>query len=614
MSIIFGIRVAPNELVSDFALEELSRRTDHMAPDGTYIRVERNVGLGFQPFYTHLRSRLETRPVVDENGNALLWDGRLDNFADLADLLDLPGNAIPDSQIVIAAWRCWGEDCFSRLIGEWALALVSHFGDSLYLVRDHAGTRTLYYQLAGERVLWSSALDTLVSLSSRRDISDEFVGRYLSSVPAGTLTPYRTIRAVPPGHFIKISERSAEAKAYWRATWASPLTYKTDAEYEEQFVDLFRQAVERRARSGESVLAELSGGMDSSAIVCMSDESRRNSAESSAGFIDTISYFDSSEPNWNEKPFVSAVESRRGKSGIHIDLSLTAAAHSPDFETNGQPSLWPEDCQLTLVDVASGHRSRVVLSGLGGDELLGGIPTPLPELADLLYRHDYVRLLSRSFSWCVTDRKALVLRLREVARFRSSVYEDSIVEPSDIPKWASVRLATAFDPTNDEALDYSCWRDLPPSIVSFRRAWRILLETLPTHAKSDRKRTEYRFPYLDRDLVDFLARVPREQLVRPGRRRSLMRRALGRFMPVEVVERRRKAFVIRRPVRTIRDHYAQIRRLFEQSVAAERGYIDRSLILRALEEFQTGTSIGLHRSLTRAINLERWLRTLEDSA
>jgi asparagine synthase (glutamine-hydrolysing) len=611
MSIIFGIREAPAKPVTDTDLRAISSRTDHMAPDGTFLVTEGNIGMGFQPFYTHDRSRLEVQPKTDKCGNILLWDGRLDNYQELTDVLGLPEETIPDSEIVLAAWRCWRENCFSKFVGEWSLVLLSHADRTLYLVRDHAGTRTLYYQTCAERASWSSALESLTDPATDRKLSDEFAARYLCSVPIGTFTPYDSIHAVPPGHFVRVSGRSVESHRYWDAHRASPLSYSKDAEYEEHFVALFRQAVKRRTETGAPMLAELSGGMDSTAIVCISDELRRTGGNGHEKFVNTISYFDSREPNWDERPFVSIVESRRGKSGIHIDLSLVDATFSADIGRNSMPWLWPDDCQTISIESADADSYRVVLSGLGGDELLGGIPTPLPELADLLYRHRYRQLLARSLAWCIVDRRPVVLRLCDVIAFRNSVYRNEPVELSMIPQWISERSRQALGLTPGEKLEGYRLRELWPSAASFQRAWRLLLETLPTHARSEHQNKEYRLPYLDRDLVDFLARTPREQLVRPGRRRSLMRRALKQIMPVEILERKRKAFVIRGTVLAIRNHHVEIRRLFERSAAAERGYIDRMRILQALDEFQTTTNISSQRSLRKAINLERWLQSLE---
>ena len=86
----------------------------------------------------------------------------------------------------------------------------------------------------------------------------------------------------------------------------------SDAEYEEHFRSVFAQSVRRRLRSDSPILAELSGGMDSSSIVCMADEiiSRGQLATPR---LDTLSYYDDSEPNWNERPYFSQVEEKRGR-------------------------------------------------------------------------------------------------------------------------------------------------------------------------------------------------------------------------------------------------------------------------------------------------------------
>jgi asparagine synthase (glutamine-hydrolysing) len=85
---------------------------------------------------------------------------------------------------------------------------------------------------------------------------------------------------------------------FWDFDPAKSTRYRTDAEYEEHFRDVFAQAVGRRLRSDSPVLAELSGGMDSSSIVCMADEIARHEP-GGARRVETVSYYDDSEPNWN---------------------------------------------------------------------------------------------------------------------------------------------------------------------------------------------------------------------------------------------------------------------------------------------------------------------------
>jgi len=611
MSIIFGIRGAAEQSIEESLLQELSGATNHYAPDGTSFVVKENVGMGFQPFYTHERSRLDLEPAVDVHGNMLALDGRIDNYAELSEMLDLPLAGVSDSEIILAAFEQWGEDTFRNLTGDWALALWSQRDRTLYLARDHAGPRSLFYRHRKQEILWSSALETLLDSSASSEACEEFVVRYLCCIPIGTLSPYTGVRAVPAGHFVAFRAGSITIRRHWDHIDTEPLVYKTDAEYEEQFYALFQQAIERRTAKGAPILAQLSGGMDSTAIVCMSDVLRTGAGMRQPDLIETISFLDSSEPNWNELPYVSLVEARRGKSGIHVDLSPKDATFRWEFPHTDHPTTWPEDNQATASQPEADHGFRVVLSGLGGDELLGGVPTPLPELGDLLHKHRFVQLMVRTIAWCETDRVALIHRLRDVVAYHRSAYaKDALLPDSDIPPWMSPHSAHVLDLAAEPYLEGTQRKTLSPSAVSFCRAWWSLLDSLPRHRTRDRQRTEYRFPYLDKDLVGFLSRVPREQLVGPGRRRFLMRRALKHIMPVEILERRRKAFTIRRPVLNIRDNRDSIVSLFHRSETAEKGYIDHVLLLRALDEVANSTNIRWLRCLTRAVQLENWLQSL----
>ena len=150
MSILFGISRPEGQVVEERELIELAQGTGRFAPDGTFIRATGRIGMGFQPYHTHLRSKLESLPKVDAHGNMLILDGRLDNHLELCELLELPRDKTADSAIILAAFGRWGEDCFSRFVGDWALALWSNADRTLYLARDHAGMRTLYFeQIAG---------------------------------------------------------------------------------------------------------------------------------------------------------------------------------------------------------------------------------------------------------------------------------------------------------------------------------------------------------------------------------------------------------------------------------------------------------------------------------
>jgi len=121
VSILFGLQRNDEATVDDEQLLALSVATERYAPDGTFVQGGVRVGMGFQPNHTHQRSTLEAQTAADFRANRLTFDGRLDNYRELAALLNLPS----DSSVVLASFERWGEDCFAKLIGDWALALWS---------------------------------------------------------------------------------------------------------------------------------------------------------------------------------------------------------------------------------------------------------------------------------------------------------------------------------------------------------------------------------------------------------------------------------------------------------------------------------------------------------
>ena len=138
--------------------------------------------------------------------------------------------------------------------------------------------------------------------------------------------------------------------------------------------------------------------------------------------------------------------------------------------------------------------------------------------------------------------------------------------------------------------------------------WHSVMETLPHRLPGLLTRREYRYPILDRDLVEFLLRVPSDQLRRPGERRSLMRRALGSLIPIAVMQRTRKAFLQRGPIRLLDENRGVISSLFDSSALGDLGLIDASY-LRKMVQHDRIESLAQHRQpLMRAIHLELWLR------
>ena len=611
MSIIFGVRKAEEDVVEERYLLDLAQATHRWAPDGTFVRANGRIGMGFQPFHTHLRSNLESQPVVDYLGNMVVLDGRIDNVHELCRQLNIEDKDFADSLIVLEAIRRWGEKCFSKFIGDWALAIWLHSNRLLYLARDHAGTRSLFFEEKNGCMIFSTYLETFFAREQSRELDKTYLASYLACQPICDRTPYKGITSIMPAQYLRFDERKVTRHVHWRPAAKGTLRYGADREYEEHFLSLFRQSVERRTGAGAPILAHLSGGMDSTSIVCMSDSIRNEVGTATSDLLNTISYFDDSEPNWNERPYVNCVEKFRGLVGHHVQASfldkrfIAAQFRKARHLLPGADSSTPESERKLCVISSAGH-FRAIVTGIGGDELLGGVPFSNPELSDYLMTLRFKQYFSRGIKWCLVNRYPLIYQIRNDIRFILGLYWTGASKLTKLPPWV---LRIAKDDNLQGTTPQPAMRWVLPSVQSNELTWRHIVESRSQQSHASVVRYEYRHPYLDRDLVEFLFAVPREQLVRPGQRRSLMKRALKTYLPKEILERRRKAYISRAPLVLLTSTYNEIAALFADSLLSRYALIDLQKLRLALSDVRKGTEIEYLPHLMRAITSEIWLQS-----
>jgi asparagine synthase (glutamine-hydrolysing) len=620
MSILFGIFKQTDGIVFDQQLREFGSTTSRYAPEGTFAIEAGCVGMGFQPYSTTSRFALEQQPRRDDAGNLLTFDGRLDNYETLREALHAEGTAATDSGLVLAAYRQWNDECFCHFVGDWALALWDARSKRLYLARDHAGTRTLYYQKRKDSLVWATYVDTFFAGNTTQTVDETYVAAYLAGAPSQDRTPYADIRAVPPAHVLIVSERGMALKRHWSWIAEDRIRYKNSGDYDAHFLHLFGQSVARRTAQGEPILAQLSGGMDSTSIVCMSDYLRRQ-ADPHSILLDTVSYYDDTEPSWNEKPYFTITEAHRGRVGLHVNVSIPRRSFQPTASDSGEVFYrWPGfdkeswEHEQRLYEQLQPYGYRILLSGIGGDELLGGVPTPIPELSDTLAAGNLVELFRKATRWCVKTRTPVFHMLADVFRSTCALYLPMRSDRVPPPSWMSLRLNRLLEELPSYAPGSERLFGLRPSAIFAGRAWLSVLESLPSRNPEFFSRYEYRYPYLDRDLVDFLLRVPREQLVQPGRRRAMMRRALAGIVPEEILERKRKGFIARQPLAVLQNSSTAIRALFADSLAAANGWVDSKQLQRSAERITSGQDTESWPAFQRFAAMEIFLRSIAASA
>jgi len=614
MSAQAGVWNFDGKPVNQALLERFGSALAPYGPDGGNTYLNASIGMVYRAFHTTAESRLEQQPFKVAHRHVFTWDGRLDNREELiAELGSDLSRDCTDVSLVAAAYERCGHSCFRRLVGDWAVAIWDPQRRELVLAVDYLAVRHIFYYWTRSRVWWSTVLHPLALESEYKfHISDDYVAGYLAHDPDAHLTPYHEIHAIPPGHFARVNARGISLERFWRIS--GNIRYKTDAEYEEHFRHLFRQAVRRRLRSDSPILAELSGGLDSSAIVCMADHILAEQGAQTTP-LDTLSYYNQAEPQGDDWIYFRKLEEKRQRVGAHIDAGTLESAPGP--------LAYPAFCalpgavgigrplEMERARVVRQGGYRAVLSGLGGDELLGAIPNPSPLLADLILQCQALPLVRQLAAWSLIKRRPwiqlLCMAFLELLPASLSQY---VLKQAKIESWVNQHFAMR---TKMAVRQLDVQEHFGLCLPSRRYhiggvlwiANKLATYTPPTLALEER-----RYPYLDLNLVQFLLAIPASQLLRPGERRSLQRRALAAIVPPEILYRTTKQFAARTPVIAVAKNWEELQTAFSSPISSRLGYIHPQLFLKKLQRAMAGEQIHIARMM-KTISLEFWLRSQE---
>src|SRR5919205_246567 len=206
--------------------------------------------------------------IHDTRTKVLHFDGRLDNRSDLLlRLRDSLRGDTSNSAIARATYERWGVEGLVQLIGDWSLVIRDHVNRMTVLASDFAGVRPLYYHVQEGRVQWSNRLQDLLDETGITDLDEQYIAGFLTVGGCANRTPYKGIYSVPPGHAVCVSPKGTSLSRFLSMPIGDTIRYKNESRYEEELRALFREAVAVRLQSESPVLAELSGGLDSSSLV-----------------------------------------------------------------------------------------------------------------------------------------------------------------------------------------------------------------------------------------------------------------------------------------------------------------------------------------------------------
>lgn len=627
MSGIVGILNLNGEPVSRSLLSSLANIQRHRNQDGEGSWIGGDIGLVCQNLWVTPESIGETQPYILAGESVVLFDGRLDNRAELQSLFgDIVTSSSSDAAYVAAAYRVFGEAFTEKLLGDFAIALYDIREHKLLLARDGIGVRPLYYTRAKDCFIFASECKPILAhpAVSAEPNPDTIAAYFLacSGHDRQGLTFFKDIYGVVPGQQITITDSLIVKRAYWDFPEPRPIRLKDSREYAEAFRETFDRAVSRRLRSAFPVTVALSGGLDSSSIFCAGETMRRRDGTQCPEILAV--YMDYPGPLADERSFLEEIE-RQYQVQVHRvpggSSRLIQGSAEQGLRILEAPYLRSQaNFSCPFQRTVKGLGSRSVLTGHWADQLLAN-----PAYLIDLFRSGHFGLVRRHLrQWAAyypTSKLSFFLRsfLHDLVRYHIPVSWMPAVR-------AAVRRISGDRSwfTNDlwkrarqmETLQrFRCSASGAHQKSQYERA-RLMycVKSLEfTNRISAQFQQEDSFPFIDREMITLLMAVPGDVICRDGVPKALLRDAMTDCLPVSITERTWKAETTESFNNAVYRDFPQYESMCgTDSPAIKLGYLDAPRLVqetKAMWKRLRGDDCGSTRKLTDVIALDLWLRT-----
>jgi asparagine synthase (glutamine-hydrolysing) len=550
----------------------------------------------------------------EEADLVVAFEGRLDDGLDLRLGLGLPADASTGCALAEAYLR-HGEDLVGRLRGDFAFCLWDGARGRVLAARDPVGTRLLHYARSRDQLCLASDVEQFLAAGIVAAVPDEQMVVEFLTREARTLdrSYLKDVAVLPPGHFLVATREQIRIVDY-REVPSRMLSFSSRAECYESFRERFLRSVQRRLTSGATVVAELSGGIDSTSIVCAADNLRRRGTAGIPPVVAASAIY----PGFScdETPYIDAVEKHVGIPVFRWDGRLIDGTEFLEPSLSAPGSRMPSTGGTEgFVDIARSNGAHVILDGSGGDQL----GMPLGWESDELAPRDWLRLTPDVFRSPIAFSGRRPLALRWMA---------GVVVPLPLrhvyshlrERWSRGQAPDWLAEGSRFRLLSEAPRGKPHSFSSREQAMRwgtlvgaplaLYIQLKQRHAST--KGLEVAFPFLDWDLIQLVLAVPKRYWPRPGWLVRFQREAMQRDLPPAIYARRTKAEFTAAMINRVRRSLGQISDLCEGGTWSAGRFVDQRQARQMLGNFREAASptfvAAYH--LWAVASLEAWLRRL----
>lgn len=608
-------------------LRDMLRCIAYRGPDGQGVWSDGRIGLGHCLLHASAESQQDLKPLQSKDGLiCLVADARIDNREELKTALGIPTTPLgdlSDTELILLAYEHWGEECPTKLLGDFALAVWDSRQRRLFCARDPLGIKPFYYRIDANAFRFASMAgafyaDRSTTWEPHTALITLYLLRRFHNLEE---TLDKGVFRLPAGHALIFQDNKCRTTRYWDIDPRRQVRYSTEDEYAEHFLHLFQDAVRVRLRSNGPTGSTLSGGLDSSSIVCTAGRLVREGIANGSGLETfSLSYADMA---CDEQRFLDAVTGQEGF--VHHAFSHEKLLPLLDFE---QVNRFPDVCyfptlytQSALLQAARERGMRAILYGVGGDDLL----TVWTEyLTDLWRQGRFLKLkraLGQASSRWGTSRSRLFVKycLRQtVPRAVKTAWRKlrRHRRGDDLPDWIEAGAARA--PEVQSELNREPMPQRFPTISQqilyegLFFGWNQqngipMLESFAAHHG-----LELRCPFFDRRLVEFVFAVPTEMRGNAGGIKTVLRLAMRGILPETVRCRQDKAeFSCILEAELKMRQFAKLRELLRAPMLAALGLVQAQRLRNLFELDRNEKGAETLRAICQHVLwLELWCRTV----
>jgi len=606
-------------------VKAMARAIAHRGPDDEGFHLSGAVGLGFRRL-SIIDLGGGHQPMSDAaNEVHVVFNGEIYNFPDLRSELERFGHVFrtrSDTEVIVHGYKQWGTEVLNHLNGMFGLAIWDERRQRLVLARDPAGIKLIYYRVEGGTVLFGSELRAVLAALPRKPAIDttamnQFLRYRYTPSP---LTMYEGVNKLAAGTMAIFENGSFTIERWHNPRPQRFPASKPDGEAVEELLELYKRAMKRHLLSDVPVGLLLSGGIDSGLLLGLM------SLYGKAWQTYTVGY---GKAEYKDDELTEAAETAALYGARHTQVELrrdvfertlpkiVSVLEEPIAASSIVPMFYV--CERARQDV------KVALVGQGPDELFGGYTRHL----GVRYGSHWRRLPG----WLRRGMEAGIARLPRNEALKRGVYSLNLADP--MARYQNVfslmpgdevdalfRAGTLAHGAGDGILD--TWRGLEGEMEGTDElgAFQVLelRSSLPDELMmyadklSMAHGLEVRVPYLDKEVVEYAARLPAASKVRLGQRKWLHRRVCEKFLPPEILARKKRGFAV-----NVVDEWFQgslnskLASYLLDGSSLMFEYLNPQAVNRLLEEHRTGRRDN-HKTLFSLVVLEEWLRGQQSAA